>query len=83
MGTAVAHPEQARRDVVRQEIHDRKRGVTMGQLEARYEAVLDAVAALKSREIGAVFAERQALVDLAACAELLAAERPAPRALSV
>jgi hypothetical protein len=78
MDTVMESPEQARRDVVRQRQHDRKRGVSFRLLEVRYHALLDAAAACERRENGAVFAERQALVDLASCAELMAAQRQAP-----
>lgn len=47
-------------------------------LRARMAAVADAQAAMARRELGAGYALRQSLVDLAAIAELLAGNLPAP-----
>jgi hypothetical protein len=47
-------------------------------LEARIAAVVGAQEALRTRQLGAESALRQSLVDLAAVAELLADELPAP-----
>ena len=48
-------------------------------LEARMVAVVDARRAFASRELGAGWAYRQSLIDLASACELLAGELPRPR----
>jgi hypothetical protein len=75
---ARAAPSSARRDVEQQLVHDRNRGGHQAALRARMAAVLGAEAALVAKEEGAAYALRQSLVDLAAIAELIAGELPAP-----
>ena len=53
-------------------------GSPQATLDARIAAVLGAQRALAHRKLGADWAFRQALVDLAAICELLAAELPRP-----
>ena len=48
-------------------------------LDARITAVVDARRAFAGREVGAGWAFRQSLVDLASVCELLADELPAPQ----
>jgi hypothetical protein len=75
---ARAAPSSARRDVEQQLALDRIHGGAQGALLARMAAVLGAQKALAHREEGAPYALRQSLVDLAAIAELLADDLPAP-----
>jgi hypothetical protein len=74
--TAVA--TVVRRDIARQQTYDRDHDGQQGALLARMAAVMDAQRALAHREQGAGYALRQSLVDLAAVAELLADDLPAP-----
>jgi hypothetical protein len=67
-----------RRDVELQRVHDRNYDSHQNVLLARMRAVLAAQGALAAREHDAPYALRQALVDLAAIAELVADELPAP-----
>lgn len=50
----------------------------MPLLKARMDAVLEAKEAVMDNERHAVFAFRQSLIDLAACAELMAERMKAP-----
>jgi hypothetical protein len=50
-----------------------------GTLDARIRGVLGARQAFARRELGAGFAYRQSLVDLASVCELLAGDLPQPR----
>ncbi len=70
----------AHRDVARQKEIDRprRRGL-QGVLRARIRAVIDAQEAITRREIGAPYAYRQSLIDLAAVAQLAAEQLPRPR----
>ena len=68
----------ARRDITRQQAYDRNHDGQQGALLARMAAVVDAQQALTHREEGAGYALRQSLIDLAAIAELLADDLPAP-----
>jgi hypothetical protein len=70
----------AHRDVERQKEIDRprRRGL-QAVLRARMRAVLAAQEAITQREIGAPYAYRQSLVDLASVAELVAEQLPPPR----
>jgi hypothetical protein len=70
--------KDARRDIQRQRVYDTRRGIGWEQLEIRYHACIDAREAVRSGENGAVFAERQALIDLASAAEKMAGQRIAP-----
>ena len=67
------------RDVRRVKAHDRDFDAHGTVLAARMKAVLDAQRAVAERELGAGYALRQSLVDLAAVSEALADELPAPR----
>ena len=67
-----------RRDVERQQLNDRGYGDAQGALLARMAAVVEAQRARTRREPGASYALRQSLVDLAAVAELVAEDLPAP-----
>lgn len=69
----------ARVDINRQRRHDAKRAMGFEQLETRYRAVFEAARAHMRGECGAEYAQRQALVDLASCAERMAGELPAPQ----
>jgi hypothetical protein len=63
----------------RQRDHDHRRDrVGISLLKARFDAVLEAKEAVLGNEQHAVFAYRQSLVDLAACAELMAEKMRAP-----
>ena len=68
----------ARRDVQLQQLHDRNYDSHQDVLLARMRAVVGAQEALAAREHDAAYALRQALVDLAAIAELVADALPAP-----
>jgi hypothetical protein len=75
----VATPSaRVRGDVELQQVHDRNYDSRQDTLLARMRAVLSAQGALAAGEQGAPYALRQALVDLAAIAELVADELPAP-----
>ena len=71
---------ETRRDVQRVKAHDRDFDAHGTVLTARMKAVLDAQRAVAQRELGAGYALRQSLVDLAAISEALADELPAPAA---
>ena len=64
------------RDVRRVKAHDRDFDAHGTVLAARMKAVLDAQRAVAERELGAGYALRQSLVDLAAVSEALADELP-------
>ena len=68
------------REVERVKAHDRDFDAHGTVLTARMKAVLDAQRAVAERELGAGYALRQSLVDLAAISEALADELPAPAA---
>lgn len=68
-----------RTEIEQQQILDRNWGSYQVILDARVGAVLGAQRALAQRELGADWALRQSLVDLAAISELVAEELPAPR----
>ncbi len=70
----------AHRDVEKQKEIDRprRRGL-QAVLRARMRAVLAAQEVITHREIGAPYALRQSLIDLAAVAELVAEQLPPPR----
>ena len=67
-----------RQDVERVKSRDRDFSGHQTVLQARMVAVVGAQRAVAAREVGAKSALRQSLVDLAAVAELVAAELPAP-----
>jgi hypothetical protein len=67
-----------RSNVEKVKTRDRDFDGHQGTLMARMGAVVGAQRALAAREAGAAPALRQSLVDLAAIAELLADELPAP-----
>lgn len=71
-------PHRGTIDVKVQRLHDAKRKMDYPQLEARFAALMDARKAVRAGSNSAAFAERQALVDLAACAEEMAARRLPP-----
>lgn len=66
-------------DVELQREYDARRGVSFRLLLCRFAAVIAARKAVVEDEACARFALRQALVDLGACAQELAATLPAPR----
>lgn len=68
----------ARRDIDLQRTYDAKRLADDELLWARIRAVVDARAARDAELTGAASAWRQSLVDLAAVAEIIAAELEAP-----
>jgi hypothetical protein len=68
-----------RADIDQQQVFDRDRQSYSGVLEARIVAVADARRAFSRRELGAGWALRQSLIDLASVCELLAGELPRPR----
>lgn len=70
------------REVERVKARDRDYEGRQATLAARMKAVVDAQRAVAQRELGAGYALRQSLVDLAAVSELLADELPAPHAVS-
>ncbi len=61
-----------RADIERQQLIDSGWGDAQGQLVARMAATLQAQRALTAGEVGARSSLRQALIDLASVAELLA-----------
>jgi hypothetical protein len=67
-----------RREVDRVKVRDRDFDGHQGLLVARMAAVVGAQKAVADRESGARYALRQSLIDLAAAAELVADELPAP-----
>jgi hypothetical protein len=69
---------RTRRDVELRIVRDRDFDAPQNALIARMAAVLAAQEAIRQRQVGAIPALRQALVDLAAAAELVAGELPAP-----
>ena len=68
-----------RAEIETQQGIDRKWQCYSATLEARIVAVVGARRAFASRELGAGWAFRQSLVDLASVCELLAGELPQPR----
>lgn len=68
-----------RRDVERQKGPDSSWGDFQDTLHLRMAAVIDAQAAVARREPSARYQLRQACVDLASVAELVAEELPRPR----
>lgn len=70
----------AEADVRRQKTIDHNWDSGQSVLDARIAAVRSAQEAVAAGEQGASYALRQSLVDLAAIAELIAGEMPAPRA---
>jgi hypothetical protein len=77
--TVATPPARVRRDVELQQVHDRNHDSRQDTLLARMRAVLAAQRALALREQHAAYVLRQALVDLAAIAELVADDLLAPR----
>ena len=77
---AAVAPTETRRDVERVKAHDRDFDAHGTVLAARMKAVVDAQRAVAQRELGAGYALRQSLVDLAAISEQLADELPSPAA---
>jgi hypothetical protein len=67
-----------RRDIERTKLNDSNHDGHQGALLARMRAVIGAQQAVAAGELGAGYAFRQSLVDLAAAAEAVAAELPAP-----
>ena len=67
-------------DVHTQRKYDHRRRMGWTQFDARHQAVLEARAAVRAGEHGARFALRQALIDLAACAEEMCVPMMAPTA---
>jgi hypothetical protein len=67
-----------RQDIARTKTRDRDFANHQNTLLARMAAVVGAQRAVAAGETGARYALRQSLVDLAASAELIAAELPAP-----
>jgi hypothetical protein len=67
-----------RRDVEWVKRRDANFGGEQAVLYARMQAVVDAQRALRANEVGARYALRQSLVDLAAVAEAVAADLPSP-----
>jgi hypothetical protein len=76
----VKAPAGVRREIERQQHLDRLWQGYQGTLEARLAAVVGARQAFSERQLGADWALRQSLVDLAAVAELLASELEPPDA---
>ena len=70
---------EVRAEIETQQVLDRDRRSYQSTLDARIRAVVDARRAFARRELGAGWAFRQSLVDLAAVCELLAGELPRPR----
>lgn len=68
-----------RDDIEQQKAYDTRRAMNEDVLRARYQGTLQALDALLAEESGARWALRQSLIDLASCAELMAAEMPTPR----
>ena len=73
-----ASPEAAARDVRRQRRHEGERGLDVESLQVRVDGARRALTALEQNEDGAVWALRQAFIDVAAAAEELAARMRAP-----
>lgn len=69
---------RAAEDVDLQRTYDRRRGMGYGLLEVRFNACLEARAARLRGDAHSSWAERQALVDLASCAQEMASRMPAP-----
>jgi hypothetical protein len=67
-----------RAEIARQQRLDRHWGAYQDTLEARVAAVIDARRAFSERQVGADWALRQSLIDLASVCELLADELPPP-----
>lgn len=76
--TAMALATSTRADIDRRRRIDADRGCNLGLLAPRIRSIADAQRALAAREEGAGPALRQSLVDLAACAEAVAADLPDP-----
>jgi hypothetical protein len=73
-----AAPAIIRREVEEQKLRDLDRGDWQGVLMARMGAVVEAQRLIRLHESAATPALRQALIDLASIAELLASELAAP-----
>ena len=69
---------RAAEDIDLQRTYDRRRSMGYGLLEVRFRACLDASMARARGSEHARHAERQALVDLASCAQEMAARMLAP-----
>jgi hypothetical protein len=69
-----------RSDIERQKVIDGNRQDRQGALIARMVAVVEAQRAAATGELGAHYALRQSLIDLAAISELLAGDLRAPTA---
>jgi hypothetical protein len=67
-----------RAEIKLQQRLDRHWGQYQDTLEARVAAVISARRAYSERQVGADWALRQSLIDLASVCELLADELPAP-----
>jgi hypothetical protein len=67
-----------RAEITAQRALDQHRGSFQTILEARIAAVIAAREALTARQVGAGWALRQSLVDLASICEALASELPEP-----
>lgn len=66
------------RDIRNQRKRDQPHPIDWQQWEARTAAVVAARKALVEGEYGAPYALRQAMIDLAACAEHMAGKLPVP-----
>jgi hypothetical protein len=73
-------PAAVREEITRQQRLDRQWGAYQHTLQARLTAVLGAHRAFSERQLGADWALRQSLVDLASVCELLAGELEPPGA---
>jgi hypothetical protein len=71
-------PAGVRGEIVRQQRLDANWGQYQDTLEARVAAVVGARPAFAERQVGADWALRQSLIDLASVCELLADELPPP-----
>jgi hypothetical protein len=72
-------PAGVRGEITRQQVLDRHWGAYQHTLEARLAAVVGAHQAFTARQLGAEWALRQSLVDLASVCELLAGELEPPQ----
>jgi hypothetical protein len=79
-GVPTKAPAAVRKDITRQQHLDRQWGSYQHTLQARLTAVIGAHRAFSERQIGADWALRQSLVDLASVCELLAGELEPPSA---
>jgi hypothetical protein len=76
----VKAPAGVRGEIARQQHLDRQWGSYQHTLQARLAAVVGAHRAFSERQLGAEWALRQSLVDLASVCELLAGELEPPDA---